>query len=100
MSTGILSGIALPHAKTSGAGETSVAVGIKKTGINFDSLDGEKSFIFIMTVSPQAGAGRYFEFLTAIAAVLNDTAIREKALGAQSKEELAEILHQGRLLRH
>jgi Kef-type K+ transport system membrane component KefB/mannitol/fructose-specific phosphotransferase system IIA component (Ntr-type) len=92
MSTGMEHGVALPHAKTGGTGEIQVAVGIKRTGIDFGSLDGEKSRIFIMIISPKKISGPHIQFLAAIGAVLQDPHIREKAITAPTKEEAAALL--------
>lgn len=37
MSTGIPNGIAIPHAKTTAVQELTIAIGIQKSGIDFDS---------------------------------------------------------------
>ncbi|MDR2313799.1 MAG: cation:proton antiporter [Spirochaetaceae bacterium] len=92
MSTGMEHGIALPHAKTDGTGEIQVAVGIKKTGIDFGSLDGEKSRLFIMIVSPKKTSGPHVQFLAAIGAVLQDPRIRDGVLAAKTTEEAAALL--------
>ncbi|MDR2482372.1 MAG: cation:proton antiporter, partial [Treponema sp.] len=57
MSTGMQHGIALPHAKSSGVSELCVAVGVKSGGIDFGSLDGEKSRLFILMVSSRKVSG-------------------------------------------
>ncbi|MDR2072799.1 MAG: cation:proton antiporter [Spirochaetaceae bacterium] len=92
MSTGMEHGIALPHAKTDGTGEIQVAVGIKKTGIEFGSLDGEKSRLFIMIVSPKKTSGPHIQFLAAIGAVLQDPHIREQTLAAKTTGDAAALL--------
>ncbi|GHV85964.1 sodium:proton antiporter [Spirochaetia bacterium] len=92
MSTGMEHGIALPHAKTEGTGDIQVAVGIKKEGIDFGSLDGEKSRLFIMVVSPKKTTGPHLQFLAAIGAVLKDNITREKVISAATREEAALLL--------
>ena len=47
MSTGMDKGIAIPHAKSEGVVSSCVAVGIKKSGIDFGSLDKESSKILL-----------------------------------------------------
>jgi Kef-type K+ transport system membrane component KefB/mannitol/fructose-specific phosphotransferase system IIA component (Ntr-type) len=92
MSTGMEHGIALPHGKTDGVGDIAVAVGIKKTGINFESMDGEVSRLFILVVSPKKTSGPHIQFLSAIGAVLKDEKIREAVINASSQEQAAELL--------
>jgi mannitol/fructose-specific phosphotransferase system IIA component (Ntr-type) len=92
MSTGMQHGIALPHAKTEGVKDICVAVGIKKTGIDFDSMDGERSRLFIMVVSPKKVSGPHIQFLAAIGAVLKDDAVREQVINAGSRELVVNLL--------
>jgi fructose-specific phosphotransferase system IIA component len=92
MSTGMQHGIALPHAKTDGVKDLAVAVGIKKEGIDFESLDGEKSRVFILVVSPRKTSGPHIQFLAAIGAVLNNEEVRRDLIAAESKDKAAALL--------
>jgi Kef-type K+ transport system membrane component KefB/mannitol/fructose-specific phosphotransferase system IIA component (Ntr-type) len=92
MSTGMQHGIALPHAKTDGVRDICVAVGIKKEGVEFESLDGEKSRLFIMVISPRKVSGPHVQFLAAIGAVLNDDAVRERVIGCGSRDLAVRLL--------
>jgi len=92
MSTGMQYGIALPHAKTDGVGDMVVAVGIKKQGVEFDAVDGEKSRLFIMVVSPKKSAGPHIQFLASIGSVLNDDAIREAVINAPTVAKVISLL--------
>jgi Kef-type K+ transport system membrane component KefB/mannitol/fructose-specific phosphotransferase system IIA component (Ntr-type) len=92
MSTAMQDGIALPHAKSVGVDDLAVAVGIKREGVDFDSLDGEKSRLFILVVSPRKSSGPHVQFLAAIGTVLNDAAVREEVINAGSVETVVKIL--------
>jgi mannitol/fructose-specific phosphotransferase system IIA component (Ntr-type) len=94
MSTGMENGIALPHAKTDGVADIHVAVGVKKSGVDFGSLDGEPSRLFIMVVSPRKVSGPHIQFLAAIAAVLRDEKRREEIIDGGSPENTARLLRQ------
>jgi len=67
-------------------------VGIKKEGIDFSSLDGKPSRLFIMVISPKKTTGPHIQFLAAIGAVLKDEAVREKVIAAVTAEEAAALL--------
>ena len=92
MSTGMEHGIALPHGKTDGIADIAVAVGVKKKGVDFDSMDGLPARLFILVVSPKKTSGPHVQFLAAIGAVLKDEALREKVINARSAEEAAALL--------
>jgi mannitol/fructose-specific phosphotransferase system IIA component (Ntr-type) len=72
-----------------------VAVGIKREGIDFDSLDGEKSRIFILVVSPRKTSGPHIQFLAAIGAVLNNEEVRRELISTDSKDRAAALLRSG-----
>jgi Kef-type K+ transport system membrane component KefB/mannitol/fructose-specific phosphotransferase system IIA component (Ntr-type) len=92
MSTGMEHGIAMPHAKSNGIEDIAVAVGIKQEGVDFGSLDGEKSRLFTLVVSPKKTSGPHIRFLAAIAAVLNDAGNREAIIAAATPEEAVKLL--------
>src|SRR3990167_5556849 len=52
-STGIGQGIAIPHGKTDKVTRLVAVLGISKSGVNFDALDGEPVYIFFLLVAPK-----------------------------------------------
>ncbi len=92
MSTGMQSGIAIPHGKTDSVDELVAAFGIKHAGVEFDSLDGLPARIFVMTLSPTNRTGPHIQFLAEISRQLNDPAVRERLLQAATAEEILTIL--------
>jgi fructose-specific phosphotransferase system IIA component len=92
MSTGMENGIALPHAKSDGVHEICVAVGIKKSGIDFESMDGNPSRIFVMILAPRKSSGPHLQLLAAIAAVLQSDETRQKVLEATSRPQVVALL--------
>lgn len=95
ISTGMQNGIAIPHAKSEKIDCLVAALGIKKEGVDFGSLDGQPSRIFVLTISPAKRAGPHIQFLAEISRVLNNDVSRERILNAASKEEMIEILGNG-----
>jgi mannitol/fructose-specific phosphotransferase system IIA component (Ntr-type) len=95
MSTGMQRGIAIPHAKTEGVDALAVAVGIKKEGIDFESIDGSKARLIIMMVSPKKTSGPHVKFLADISAVLKNDELRETVINASTSEEVCRLLGTG-----
>ena len=91
-STGMEHGIALPHAKTDGVDDMEVAVGIKKEGVEFASMDGVKSSLFILIVSPKRTTGPHIQFLATISALLRDAELRGKLTAAATPEDAVALL--------
>jgi PTS system nitrogen regulatory IIA component len=92
MSTGMQNGVAIPHGKTDSIKELVAAVGIHQNGVDFDSMDGAPSFIFIMTLSPTKRTGPHIQFLAEVSRLISQQAEREKLLAARSHAEIYEIL--------
>lgn len=91
MSTGIQEGVAIPHAKTRAVKDLVAAVGIKKEGLDFDSLDGKPSTIFILTLSPIDRIGPHVQFLAEISKIIQHVEAREELLKATSVEEILKV---------
>jgi len=92
MSTGIQNGIAIPHGKTEVVDDLVACLGIKKEGVDFDALDGEKSRIFILTLSPVNRSGPHVQFLAEISQLLTDSQKRDRLLKAQTADQVLDIL--------
>ncbi|MBP5739751.1 MAG: PTS sugar transporter subunit IIA, partial [Spirochaetia bacterium] len=91
MSTGMEHGIAFPHAKSEGVKHLTVAIGRKKSGIEFDSLDGLPSTIFVLIASPTDEASPHLQVLSAVSGVLSQEENRKKILEAKSAEDIAKV---------
>ena len=92
MSTGLGNGIAFPHAHTDGVSELCVAIGIKKDGIDYESLDGQKAQIFTLIASPAEGNAPHMMVLSEMTGALSKTDVREKILDAKDGEEVISII--------
>lgn len=92
MSTGMQHGIAIPHGKTDSVDKLVTAMGLKREGVDFGSMDGKPSTIFIMTISSISRTGPHIQFLSEISQVLNDPEKRERILQAQSPSEVLDVL--------
>lgn len=92
MSTGMQHGIAIPHGKTDSVDKLVTAMALKKEGVDFGSMDGKPSTIFIMTISSVSRTGPHIQFLSEISQILNDPEKRERILQAQSTSEVMDVL--------
>src|SRR5260370_42264231 len=62
-STGIGRGVAIPHAKHSSVDRLVGTVALSRTGILFESVDGEPVHIFLLLISPQDQPGNHLRSL-------------------------------------
>ncbi len=76
-STGIGSGVGIPHGKCDRVKDMVAALGVSKTGVNFDSLDGEPVYIFFLLIAPEDCAGPHLKALARISRLLKDKFFRD-----------------------
>lgn len=91
-STGIGRGIAIPHAKTNGAKDLTLGLGISREGIEFDSMDLNKVNIFFIFASPFNKGDLYLNLLSRISRLVRNDSVKTKVLDAKTAEEIIEIL--------
>ena len=91
-STGLEEGIAIPHAKTSAVKIPSIAFGLSKNGVDYESLDGEPSKLFFMIAAPANASDTHIEILSKLTTMLLDDEIREKLLEVKTEQEVMDIL--------
>ncbi len=91
-STGIGSGIAIPHGKCSGVKELVMAIGISKEGIDFDSIDHKPVKIIILLASPIDRTGPHIQALARVSRLLLDEKFREQLENSTSSEEVYELI--------
>jgi len=94
MSTGFENGIAIPHAKCNASESIILVIGIKKDGVDFESLDEKPTKIFFLIISPKAQVGPHIQLLAGIGQKMNHAQIRERLTDAESPDEIIDILKQ------
>ena len=91
-STGIGQGIAIPHAKTDKVKRLVAVLGISKSGVNFDALDGESVHIFFLLVAPKDTAGPHLKALAQISRLLRDSYFCELIRKCNSSEDVYTLI--------
>lgn len=91
-STGIGSGIAIPHGKCRGVDELVMALGITRDSVDFDSIDGKGVNIIVLLASPTDRTGPHIQALARISRMMLDEEFREKLQQASTSEEAYELV--------
>ena len=91
-STGIGSGIAIPHGKCNGVEELVMAVGIAPEPVNFDSIDQKPVSIVILLASPADRTGPHIQALARISRLMLDDEFKTKLENATSPEEAYQLI--------
>lgn len=88
MSTGIGSGVAIPHCSVNLVDELKCVMGLNPNGIDFDSIDHQPVHIFILLIVPKTKFQEHIKTLAQIAKALNIKEDREKLIRSGSFEEI------------
>lgn len=91
-STGIGSGIAIPHGKCEAVKELVMAIGIAHEPIDFASIDDKPVTIIILLVSPADKTGPHIQALARISRLMLDDKFKEGLEKASSAEQVYELL--------
>lgn len=91
-STGIGKGVAVPHAKTGAVGKLTLAIGISREGVDFDSIDQKPAHIIFLLLAPPHSSGPHVEALSEIARLITPPGIKEKLKKAATADEIAAVI--------
>jgi PTS system fructose-specific IIA component/PTS system nitrogen regulatory IIA component len=91
-STGIGRGVAIPHTKHSSVDRLIGTVAISRTGVPFESLDGELVYVFVMLISPQERPGDHLRALENVSRCLRDDTFVRSLRQATSPQQVWELL--------
>ncbi len=98
MSTGIGSGIAVPHARLEKISRLYVAVGRSRAGIDFKAPDRRKARLVILIVTPTSQVTAYLQLLASVLWSFSDEAVQERILAApDAQKALAALASRTRL---
>ena len=76
MSTGMENGIAIPHTSVPQLEHAAVALGISRTGIDFQAIDGRPTHLVILLVNPANQTKAHIRTLAEIARLLSSADLR------------------------
>ncbi|MBN2020784.1 MAG: PTS sugar transporter subunit IIA [Sedimentisphaerales bacterium] len=90
-STGIGSGIAIPHGKCNVVRKLVMAIGIAPRTVDFGSVDGKPVGIIILLISPLDQTGPHIQALAKISRLMLDEQFRDKLRNAGSAAEVCRL---------
>ena len=77
-STGIGNGVAIPHTRSAKVKDFILAFARKADGIDFGALDGEKTYLFFVLISPEANVGGHLKILAEVSRLVKDKFIVDR----------------------
>lgn len=91
-STGIGEGIAIPHGKTFAVKEPSLALGIVKNGVDYNSIDGEPVHIVFMIAAGEDANADHLETLSKLSVLLMNPEFKNSLLSLKTPSEVLELI--------
>lgn len=93
-STGIGDGVAIPHGKFHGINHPIISFGRSRHGLDFESMDGQPTYIFFLLIAPENAANVHLKALAKIARILKNSALRKILMEAPTRKEIYETIVQ------
>ncbi|MGX7203832.1 PTS fructose transporter subunit IIABC [Enterococcus pingfangensis] len=87
-STGLGDGIAMPHAKNSSVKEATVLFAKSQTGVDYEALDGQPTYLFFMIAAPEGANDTHLQALAALSRLLIDPDFVTKLKAAETPDQV------------
>lgn len=91
-STGIGSGVAIPHGRIASLDRLRAAVAVSPGGIPFDAIDGAPVHIVVGVLAPQHHTGDHLRVLARVSRLLRSREVRESLLGAGDPQAAFDVI--------
>jgi len=91
-STGIGSGVGIPHGKLKDLSAIALGFGVSRSGVAFESMDGKPTHIFFLLLTPENSTGLHLKLLARISRLLKHEPFKEKLLRAESRDEIFQVI--------
>jgi nitrogen PTS system EIIA component len=91
-STGVGSGVAIPHGRISSIEQLRAAVAISPGGIPFDAIDGAPVRIIVGVLAPQHHTGDHLRVLARVSRLLRSAQVREHLLDARDAHAAFDVI--------
>lgn len=87
-STGVGSGVAIPHGRLRELSGVKVALALHPEGVHFDAIDGGKVHLFVAVLASDREPTMHLRILARASRLLRDPAVRQKLLAATDPASL------------
>lgn len=94
-STGIGSGVAIPHCKMEKLEQSVLAVGMLRKGIDFQAVDQQPVRLFFLLISPKSAPAVHLRVLASISKWVKSDHHVEQILGTSNRETIYGLLDPG-----
>lgn len=93
-STGVGSGVAIPHGRVAGLSHVRAALGIARNGVPFDAIDGEPVTVIVAILAPEEQRRQHLRILADVSRVLRRPDFRRRLALVSSPEEAFAVVQE------
>lgn len=97
LSTGIGSGVAIPHGKSNACQDLTIVAGVTREPVEFGALDGEPVRLIFLLVGPETEAGAHIKALSRISRVVREPELRQRLLESPDGPTFLKTLREAEL---
>jgi PTS system nitrogen regulatory IIA component len=93
-STGIGDGVAIPHGKLPGLPRLLAGFARSPRGVDFQSIDGQPTYLFFLLVVPEHSGGMHLKALARISRFFRDAGFRKALMEAETREDVLRAIEE------
>jgi mannitol/fructose-specific phosphotransferase system IIA component (Ntr-type) len=93
LSTGLESGLAVPHGAVDCVSDIIACLGVSRNGIPFESLDGQSAHLVALLVIPKGSFQRHVRTLAGIARLASNPELRRRIIEATGPKQVMEAIY-------
>lgn len=94
-STAVGPGVAFPHGRTLAVQQLTVLIARSRSGVPFDSIDGDPTHLFFVLIAPPHDSGnQYIRSLAVLTENLQSVELRDRLLSAAGYEDFCQALEE------
>ncbi len=92
--TGFGHGVAVAHGKIASVKRVSLALGISKNGIDYNSTDGKPVHLLFLVATPPDQSQTYLKVLSSLMSVIRNEELRNRIINSENEDEIESILQE------
>jgi len=91
-STGVGDGVAIPHSKVPGLAQVAASFGRCRDGVDFRSLDGKPTTLFVALFAPERAGAEHLQALARVSRLLKRAPFRQALLDAPDAAAIYKLI--------
>lgn len=91
-STSTGNGVAIPHGKSNLVKSVIIAIGLSPNGVDFNSIDGKKTYVFFLLIVPLSSVAPHLKVLVRVTRLIKNKIFWDALINAKSPEDVITLI--------